>query len=92
MPRNHGLIYSPDDAITRRALDLVRSSDRVDQEIVLGLLPADDLPNDRLRDVEVEEGDIGNASLVAVFLEVILRVDPSHFDKEDVGVLRRGQV
>jgi hypothetical protein len=71
---------------------LVRRSDRLDQEVVLGLLPADDLSNDRLGDVEIEERDVRDSGLVAVCLEVIFFVYPSHFDKEDVGVSRRGQV
>ena len=71
---------------------LLRRSDRLDQELVLGFLPADDLSNDRLGDVEIEERDIRDSGLVAVFLEVVFCVYPGHFDKEDVGVLRRGQV
>ena len=71
---------------------LVRRSGRLDQEVVLGLLPADDLSDDRVGDVEIEERDVRDSGLVAVFLEVIFFVYPGHLDEEDVGVLGRGQV
>lgn len=70
----------------------VRNSDRLDQQVILGPLPADDLLNDRLGDIKVGEGNIRNSGLVAVSLEVVLFVYARHFDKEDVGVLRCGQV
>lgn len=71
---------------------LVRRSGRLDQEVVLGLLPADDLSDDRVGDVEIEERDVRDSGLVAVFLEVIFFVYPGHLDEEYVGVLGRGQV
>jgi len=64
----HARDRAPPRPRARAHLDLVEGCDRRHQERVLGLFTPDDLPHDRLGNVEIGERDVRDAGLVAVSL------------------------